>query len=419
MIKRFLLIVLSIGLLIGVVSPVMGNQDSNTLNRELELNDSKPAGFEKLIEKAKKSGVPLALNESTKNDGKIKINVTKQKVVNDQNSVIDGTAVINVNELKQAFRFEEQALHTFVLPTGEEYHVMNIDTNVERGQKTYEVVIHYSWITGTDKEYASVSIGNLQEGVNVLTFGNPFETAEFLDIVQGEVKNYKSQEGEVSILAATTPGWQDVNHKNTIQGKYGANGQDWGRSVVATIGSYKGSGLAGEVQIRVWGTRQDMQNTTGVTVYSTDRLRTGVTHQDGLVNRAYPSSTDGSTSTQASVVYDVLSLFGVPTNSVELWANSLSAQVIQNTTGLNNLEVDFYRYAGLGSSTELPSNIATNNADSYYNMTTKGVTARFSIENYGQFSQVQSYAQARYVSTNALGQVVSFWSEKVWYYHYL
>jgi hypothetical protein len=424
--KKFVGLVLVFLMLVSLVSPsVFATKDFKAYNEHLDpgtslvlslINDY-PIEYDLFIKKAKEKGKnPFVLDKEKKNQGSFEIFLDDIQEVDQQYSKISGKIKVKLNSINHTFKYENQNMNVYVLDDGTKLYMIDIDTEFKNGKESTISSVHFTWIPETDQKYASISVGTLSNnGVAILEFGERYETQELWSQIR-TIENSKQKENTVKIHSNET--WANVKYKNTISGQYDINNNYWGRNLVATIGSmYSTNCGCGEVEIRVFGTGEDIKNATGTNLAVPDKVKAGVTHKNGQLTRVYPSATTSSVD-QASILFDFLSYAGVPNNTIKVWANGIAGQITHASTGANNMSGEVYRSSGL-SNINIPASVKKEDADRTYNNTKKGFAFRFLVNNYDYYAQVRSYAQVRYIGTTAFGSTTRIWSSEQWYNHYM
>jgi len=384
----------------------------------LPLINDYPSEYEAFINKAKQKGNnPFTLDKKKKNKGSFELVIDDVQEINEKYSKISGKLKVKLNSFNYTFKFDSQNLNIFRLQDGSNLYMIDIDTEYknEKGSRTISSV-HFSWMPEKDKQYASISVGTLSnDGLAILEFGERYETQDlWTEIRTIEASTDKNN----TVKMQSNENWTNVKFKKTISGKYDINNNDWGRNLVASIGStYSSNCGCGEVEIRVFGTGEDIKKATGTSLAVPDKVKAGVTHTNGQITRVYPKENDSSVD-QAAIIFDFLNYLGVPTDTVKVWANGINGKITHGTSGAENMSGEMYKSSGL-SNVNIPASVETADADKTYKDSKKGFAFKFLVSNYDYYAKVKSYAQVRYLGTNVFGSTSRIWSSEQWHNHYM
>lgn len=295
-------------------------------NLELPLIDDEiKSSLEKYGEGLELNNGLAIFRKKTGQTGKINIsisNLTKQ----DNYYSIDGIVTVHLNNDVIQFDFKQQYLYVVESSPGHIIYYYDIDSKYFDGKKNRMSSILAVTIPSQDKEYASITVGELgSEGIFLLEFGERYitDTLEetLYNSMSNEIISNYVQPDDANIQS--TVDWGEYTYKATVETAFADDYDYWGRAAVLSIGrKYVENCSCGEVVLRAFAPVEDVQNETNDTVFP-NKIKMGVQHHDGQVNNAYPQAS--SSSSGNTIIYDLLNVSGVPTNTLQAIANGFTA----------------------------------------------------------------------------------------------
>lgn len=384
------------------------------------IND-RPTGFDIYTERAQGKIKDFVLDKTKENNGKMTLSIDEAKEVGSVGTEtqykINGKVNITYNSLSHAFKFDNQDV-TKINLDGKDIYLFSIDTDfpIKSGNKK-NASTYISWVPEDDNRYGSISIGDLgEDGLAILLFGERYETPQLKDRLREEVNN-NNKKTQSSISIASTKTFPDVNFKNTLGGNYSETGQYWGRNMAAVVSSrYSTNCGCGEVEIRAFGTGDDIEETTGVPFAYPDKVKAGIDHTNGQVNSVYPGESSSSVEIP-NIIYDVLGVYGVPTNTIESISGSIQTSVDHTTLGPDHKYAVYYKFGGISDiAIPVKSSVPTDEVHIEYDGESKGANFVFNYSSYGgAYDKIKAYASVRYMTSDMFGETVYIWSENHWY----
>lgn len=397
--------------------------ESHNLNLSLIDDDTKnPFGkYEELMLK-KNPNTIFQKHQNELNVGDINIEVKDVIEIKNDHYEIGGKATVSINSNQHTFDFQNQQLTAIKLSSKETLYLYDIDTKYNDQLAT----IFAAFLTSEDKKYASITIGELgPDGITGFEFGERFVTPEFWKKVEEsytkhgkDTEQLEASDEKKSTLSNID--WGEYNYKATVDSRYFDDDQYVDRSVVLSVGvKYSEDCLCGEVALRAFAPEENIENETNNPYVMANKIKMGVRHHDGQVNQIYPLE---SSSTSNTIIYDMLSLYGIPTNTIQALANGFNSSIshIDGNSGQpQDMAIEFSRLLGLSNSVKIPADVATTSVEEEYDGIQKGATAYFNVQNYSQNSMLRSYAQVRYNAQALNGQFYNYWSQVAYYRHYM
>ncbi|MBD2847987.1 hypothetical protein IDH44_22555 [Paenibacillus sp. IB182496] len=406
--------------------------NNSGLEKDLELNLINKNIRNELMEngmkikESKLNSIFRSAKNSNGNNGKINLKITNSKVIKGD-TLIDGTVKVKFNELEFKTNFDNQKLLELQLENGDYISLIEIDSKVDVKNEKRNSSVFFALFPNEEKYYASVSVGEINSGdFLAVDFGERFLKKDLMNQVEQSLKIMEEKEFHLDDqvtskqTSAASVNWGSYTYKATVDTAFSDSNQYWGRAAVLAVGrKYSTNCQCGEVILKAFVPYEDVENESGNNYIIPNKIKMGVEHNNGQVNEVYPLETS---STSTTVIYDFLSVAGVPTNTIASVANGFSSSITHlsgNSGNPQDKAIEYARGLGLSSTTFIPANVSTNNVVSTYDGVQRGATAYFNVSNYQPNATVKSYAQVRYNARTVSGLYLNLWSDEAYAIHYV